>query len=79
MIPVVDWLVPPRRPVAPPQPPGMLAESARQAEAAERAARALGPGARITGTWGELPATRDWPDPYGPDPVVFGSVPRVRA
>lgn len=22
-------------------------------------------------------STRAWPDPYGPDPVVFGVVPRV--
>jgi hypothetical protein len=22
--------------------------------------------------------TDAWPDPYGPDPVVFGAVPRVR-
>lgn len=26
----------------------------------------------------ELPSTRALPDPYGPDPVVFGRVPRVR-
>lgn len=26
-----------------------------------------------TGYWGP----GNWPDPYGPDPVVFGSVPRV--
>jgi hypothetical protein len=32
---------------------------------------------QVAGIWRELPGTKHLPDPYGPDPVVFGSVPRV--
>lgn len=66
-----------RRRVAPPA-PDLLQESAQRTEAAALTARSeLGPGVAHVG-W-ELTATLVLPDPYGPDPVVFGSVPRVAA
>lgn len=56
----------------------LLAESGQRAVLAAVAARdELGPGVPVAAP--ELPATRRLPDPYGPDPVVFGSVPRVRS
>lgn len=48
----------------------------RSALAVSRARDELGRGVNVTAP--ELPATRALPDPYGPDPVVFGSVPRVQ-
>lgn len=47
--------------------PDLLAESARQAALAEGLAGVL---LTRTGT------AAAWPDPYGPDPVVFGPGPR---
>jgi hypothetical protein len=35
------------------------------------------PEAEMTALYGEQ-VTFAWPDPYGPDPVVFGAEPRVR-
>jgi hypothetical protein len=67
----------PYREVAAP-PPDLLHESElRGATAAIVARSELGPGVAHVG-W-ELTATLALPDPYGPDPVVFGSVPRVAA
>lgn len=55
----------------------LVAESwLRAAQAVGRARSELGPGMGIAAP--EMPATLCLPDPYGPDPVVFGSVPRVR-
>ena len=60
--------------------PDLLAESGQRDVAGQIAARdLLGPPTTIGGTWHELPATRHLPDPYGPDPVVFGAEPRVRS
>lgn len=58
--------------------PDLLAESGERAVQAAWATTALGPNTTVAGIWRELPATRGLPDPYGPDPVVFGAVPRVR-
>lgn len=56
----------------------LLAESERREAAAARAAMAeYGRFAPVAGP--ELPATHWLPDPYGPDPVVFGYVPRVKS
>jgi hypothetical protein len=53
-------------------------ESGQRAATGLEAARAeLGPTTAVAGTWRELPGTRHLPDPYGPDPVVFGRMPRV--
>lgn len=55
----------------------LLAESEERGAAASRIAMAeYGRFAPLAGP--ELPATHWLPDPYGPDPVVFGHVPRVR-
>jgi hypothetical protein len=60
--------------------PDLVRESEQRSESAvAEAAHALGRSAPVTGAFKELPGTRHWPDPYGPDPVVFGSVPRVQS
>jgi hypothetical protein len=48
----------------------------RAAQAVGRARSELGPPVPVAVP--ELPATHWLPDPYGPDPVVFGRVPMVR-
>jgi hypothetical protein len=54
----------------------LVAESwLRAAQAVGRAHDELGCGVPVSVP--ELPATHRLPDPYGPDPVVFGYVPRV--
>ena len=55
----------------------LVAESGRRAVSAAWATTQLGPNTTVAGIWRELTATLAWPDPYGPDPVVFGRVPRV--
>lgn len=72
---------PPGRVMPPTEPPlaDLVAESLDRAEKGASAARAaLGRSTPVVGEWFELPATRGLRDPYGPDPVVFGSAPRVR-
>lgn len=65
-----------------PEPPAgpdddLVAESwLRSALAIGRARDELGRGVPVTAP--ELPATHWLPDPYGPDPYVFGWIPRVR-
>jgi hypothetical protein len=57
----------------------LLAESERRTAAGREAARAeLGPSTTVAGPWFEIGTTLHLPDPYGPDPVVFGYAPRVR-
>lgn len=67
----------PYRPAA--SPPDLLAESEQRDATGRLTAREqLGP-VLTGGLWRELPGTWHLPDPYGPDPVVFGDVPRVGA
>jgi hypothetical protein len=55
----------------------LVHESGQRAVSAAWATTQLGPNTTVAGKWFELSATWAWPDPYGPDPVVFGRVPRV--
>ena len=65
-----------RRVLPPPEPADLLAESAQRTEAAEDA---MAPVVAYDMRPAKHPRTTDgWPDPHGPDPVVFGSVPRIR-
>lgn len=56
----------------------LVAESwLRAALAVGRARDELGRG--VPACAPELPSTRALPDPYGPDRIVFGDVPRVKS
>jgi hypothetical protein len=59
-----------RRVLPPSEPAGLLAESAQRTEAAEAA---TAPVVAYDMRPAKHPRTTDgWPDPYGPDPRVFG-------
>lgn len=60
--------------------PVLVRESGRARAAAERARIDAGYQPDEDGNWPDTRGfvTRGWPDPYGPDPVVFGAVRRVK-
>lgn len=60
-----------------PTPADLLTESAQRAESAFTEARPFVVAARVREIRDEWD-TDNWPDPYGPDPVVFGSAPRFK-